>query len=1312
MAGRLSNQFTYVRLRDVDLHIGQAHVLRGLSLQLQHGELVGLMGESGSGKTTLLNVLSGRASYARVSGELSLNGRPFKAKDMQAMIGYVPQAHILFKELTVYENLSYAAELRLHRPASAAQREMLIEMAIDLLGLQDCRHFVCDPTIGERLSGGQMRRVCIGMELVCDPPIMILDEPTSALDSVNTRLVVASLKGLAQRGVLVIASLHQPRHAVYQMLDRLLLLRSGSLIYGGLRSEAERYFTGLLGYTLPRQANPADFLVEVAFGFEASATSLSDLQVPVQAARIQGSDVNFTGSHGSQERSHTSVSATLSTSTEAAAPLALGDAVASTHLALEAAIRSHPATPELAALCSRLPAVPQAYCQMALASAQDHTGRALALLLTPTVHLRGKAEWVAFIEDSRKAAKAGIGRREQAFVLTAGDWSPAALSHPLFPRRLFIEALTEAKARWEAQCSLYAAIAPLRGRFISERRFVHWAPEMLREAAADNAMQCQASVPPKRFVKPTDLGSLWRQWYASSQSYGEAIMMGLQNRQSEGRRRAKVILHLAKILSGKAGLLNRALSHHSRSPSTGLLSQQLSSSASRSLLLRRRRRGCSQETPPESRARARASGSENAAPAGTTSSDCLPSTPAPRTAAPRSTISERINMGSPTLFFKMITSRLQVRRVARSTLKPTHPHVMMNSWLPFTPGKPLLVTRSMATTREVQIEMDRNRAESVLPSCTDVNTPAVAQRGAQHIIEMQDAERVNLGTEGEDGRARAVSSTPTADASSSSGLADITPCAPPRGTPCSPRVASTPRANWNTPKMIPRALSRLRDSFSSRPSRRRYRIPHDMLRSLDVGVGLEQFKTWFHADTGFGPSLGSMVREELAEVVWQIAAAAAVESHTKRAKVTPFLGSRQAHQSIRQDTLQSRRTSWWGHLQSTPRRFVSTPWSRSATLCGNAAPNAHRHPQDYELCPTWTQLRVAMYTWEPPRKRALGWLTTFHVCLRRYCRKLLRKRREAYLLLALTYALGALCGSLHGSKPRSPDILIFYIFFNCMIGSVAATSTIASLGGGSEDSLALFLHEASSGISQSAEGLARLLVDLIWPIFILPVAFALPLKGTCTLPVPLQSLIIDWWLVAFALSPLGYFFHLAAPRNAIVLTSSVSLIFCAFLTGFFGLRVSDLSPTTAIALAWLSPGATSFFRLSFGALEHMPFGSTRLSLTRQLKTSSLVAAIMGTSALGPEGEQYALGVTRDEERGYWVQFELGLVGWRWRTAYQLLIFGTVLRAIVVFLFVMRNHALFARADTQLTVWRATTTMRPRREFGIHMTCLRATQAWM
>ena len=102
-----------------------------------------------------------------------------------------------------------------------------------------------------------MRRIGIGIELVCDPPIMLLDEPTSALDAVNTRLVVASLKGLARRGVLLIASIHQPRQAVYNMLDRLLLLRKGGLIYGGLIADSRAYFDTVLGYRMPSDAKCA-----------------------------------------------------------------------------------------------------------------------------------------------------------------------------------------------------------------------------------------------------------------------------------------------------------------------------------------------------------------------------------------------------------------------------------------------------------------------------------------------------------------------------------------------------------------------------------------------------------------------------------------------------------------------------------------------------------------------------------------------------------------------------------------------------------------------------------------------------------------------------------------------------------------------------------------------------------------------------------------------------------------------------------------------------------------------------------------------
>ena len=248
-----------IELTDLDFHIGRAPVLRGLNALMQHGELVALMGESGSGKTTLLNVLGGRAGYGWVSGStgqtMMLNGRPYQPTSMQNLIGFVPQAHLVFKELTVYENLHFAAKCRLARHVPAKHRQQLVEMALDLLGLQQCRHFVCDPLIGERLSGGQMRRVGIGIELVCDPPIMLLDEPTSSLDAVNTRLVMAALKDLCRRGVLVIASLHQPRHAVYEMLDRLLLLRKGELIYGGMRQDALLYF-GLMGYHLPLQVNP------------------------------------------------------------------------------------------------------------------------------------------------------------------------------------------------------------------------------------------------------------------------------------------------------------------------------------------------------------------------------------------------------------------------------------------------------------------------------------------------------------------------------------------------------------------------------------------------------------------------------------------------------------------------------------------------------------------------------------------------------------------------------------------------------------------------------------------------------------------------------------------------------------------------------------------------------------------------------------------------------------------------------------------------------------------------------------------------
>ena len=230
------HSFIHISLRGLNFHIGRVPILKELYADATQGQLVSLMGESGSGKSTLLNVLGGRSSYGEISvtettGErtypMLLNGAPFEPRRVRALIGFVPQAHIIYKELTVFENLAYASQMRAELSMDKHTRMRLVEMALDLLGLQECRHFVCDPSLGERLSGGQLRRIGIGIELVCDPPVMLLDEPTSALDAVNTKLVITALKDLTKRGILVIASLHQPRESVFNLFDKLWLMRKG-----------------------------------------------------------------------------------------------------------------------------------------------------------------------------------------------------------------------------------------------------------------------------------------------------------------------------------------------------------------------------------------------------------------------------------------------------------------------------------------------------------------------------------------------------------------------------------------------------------------------------------------------------------------------------------------------------------------------------------------------------------------------------------------------------------------------------------------------------------------------------------------------------------------------------------------------------------------------------------------------------------------------------------------------------------------------------------------------------------------------------
>ena len=258
---------------ELSFHIGTKAILDRVCVRTQKGELTAVLGESGSGKSTLLNVLAGRAAYGSCSGQLRLNGSTFASEASwwaSRFVSFVEQKYIVFKELTVFENLYYAARLRLARGTAASVRYELIESTLALLGLEAQRDMVCDPSLGAaRLSGGQLRRVTIGIEMVTEPRVLLLDEPTSALDAVNSSVVISVLHSIAERGRIVVASMHQPRPSAFALVDRVLLLRSGELAYGGLRSEVLDYFGGH-GFTLPPMHNPADFLIEIAFGLVGS----------------------------------------------------------------------------------------------------------------------------------------------------------------------------------------------------------------------------------------------------------------------------------------------------------------------------------------------------------------------------------------------------------------------------------------------------------------------------------------------------------------------------------------------------------------------------------------------------------------------------------------------------------------------------------------------------------------------------------------------------------------------------------------------------------------------------------------------------------------------------------------------------------------------------------------------------------------------------------------------------------------------------------------------------------------------------------
>ncbi|KAI8353411.1 P-loop containing nucleoside triphosphate hydrolase protein [Mortierella sp. GBAus27b] len=208
----------------------EKQMLKDVDAIFPAGELTVILGGSGAGKTSLLNVLLHRtASSLKTLGSVFYNGT--KNPSLRAINGvssYVRQDdNFLLSHLTVRETLRYAAELRMDSSMPKADMYAKVEVIIDLLGLRECADVIVGNSAVRGCSGGQRRRVSIGIQLVTEPACLFLDEPTSGLDAMTAKTVVLTLKRIAATGRTVVCTIHQPRADIWHVIDNVVLLVTG-----------------------------------------------------------------------------------------------------------------------------------------------------------------------------------------------------------------------------------------------------------------------------------------------------------------------------------------------------------------------------------------------------------------------------------------------------------------------------------------------------------------------------------------------------------------------------------------------------------------------------------------------------------------------------------------------------------------------------------------------------------------------------------------------------------------------------------------------------------------------------------------------------------------------------------------------------------------------------------------------------------------------------------------------------------------------------------------------------------------------------
>jgi len=212
-----------VEVNDLRKSYGEHEALRGVSFEIREGEVFSLLGPNGAGKTTAIEILEGYRR--RDGGTVSVLGAdPARtSREWRGRVGVVLQSSAMYENLTVRESLALFAGYYEHpRP---------VDEVIELIGLEEKRD-----TRARRLSGGQRRRLDLGLALIGDPELIFLDEPTTGFDPGARRRAWETIRSLRGLGKTILLTTHY-LDEVEQLADRLAVLREGRIVASGTVQE-------------------------------------------------------------------------------------------------------------------------------------------------------------------------------------------------------------------------------------------------------------------------------------------------------------------------------------------------------------------------------------------------------------------------------------------------------------------------------------------------------------------------------------------------------------------------------------------------------------------------------------------------------------------------------------------------------------------------------------------------------------------------------------------------------------------------------------------------------------------------------------------------------------------------------------------------------------------------------------------------------------------------------------------------------------------------------------------------------------------